>query len=266
MTPKTALKILQISDLHILPEPTDTMLGLNTEYYFQACLKHAHQQFDAFDLILVTGDLAQDPCPGSYQRIVQQLQNYQTPCMCLPGNHDDFEMMSQCLNRDQITCNKLLQMNGWQIIGLNSQKQASPIGKLSPDELVFLQKTLSARPDMPTLIALHHPCIATGSAWLDVMQIENSAEFLSLLQQFPQVKAVTCGHVHQEIYAEIEQIKLFSAPASCFQFTPKSTNFSIDDAAPGYRIFELFEDGSLKSACHRLPVTLDTLDRSARQY
>lgn len=266
MSSKPSLKILQISDLHILPEPADTMLGLDTEYYFQACLRHAHQHFDAFDLILVTGDLAQDPCPGSYQRIFQHLKNYQTPCLCLPGNHDDFALMSEYLNLDQITCSKLLQLNGWQIIALNSQKQASPVGKLSPDELAFLQKTLSAGPDMPTLIALHHPCIATGSAWLDMMQIENSAEFLAVLQNFPQVKAVTCGHVHQEIYAEIDQIKLFSAPASCFQFTPKSIDFSIDDTAPGYRIFELHANGSLKSECHRLPVTLETLDRSARQY
>ena len=266
MTAKTALKILQITDLHILPEPTETMLGLDTEYFFQACLKHAHQQFDAFDLILITGDLAQDPCPGSYQRIYQQLQNYQTPCMCLPGNHDDFALMNQYLNQNLITCNKLLHLNGWQIIGLNTQKQDSPIGKLSGDELIFLQESLSATTDIPALIALHHPCIATGSAWLDVMQIENSAEFLSMLQNFPQVKAVTCGHVHQEIFAEIADIKLFSAPATCFQFTPQSADFSIADTAPGYRVFELFADGSLKTVCHRLPVTLDTLDRSARHY
>lgn len=262
----TALKILQITDLHVLPKSGDTMLGINTEYYFQETLKYAHTQNGPFDLILLTGDLAQDPCPDSYQRICGELLGYQTRCMCLPGNHDDFSLMQRYLNQNTISCCKQIILNNWQIIGLNSQKPNSPIGELALDELSFLAKSLNARPDLPALIALHHHCLACGSGWLDTMQIQNSADFLTLLQEFPQVKAVTCGHVHQEISAQINQIRLFTTPSSCFQFTPNSSEFSIDVTAPGYRVFELLADGNLQSECYRLPMQMDHLDRTALEY
>lgn len=262
----SVLKILQLTDLHILSKPEDTMLGVNTEYYFRETLKHAHQHHGVFDLILLTGDLTQAPCPDSYQRIYQELEGYQTHCMCLPGNHDDFKLMTHYLNEGQVSCEKRLRLNDWQIIGLNSQKPNSATGELAAKELFFLKEALLANPALPTLIAVHHPCFATGSTWLDTMQIQNSAEFLALIQQFPQVKAVTCGHVHQAISTQINQLKLFATPASCFQFTPNSIEFSIENAAPGYRTFELWADGSLKSGCHRLPVKLSALDRNAQEY
>ncbi len=260
------LKILQITDPHILPKSSDSMLGINTEYYFQETLKYAQVQHGPFDLILLTGDLAQTPCPDSYQRIYRVLSGYQTPCMCLPGNHDDLDMMRQYLNAGTVSCRKLQILNGWKIIGLNSQKPHSAIGELAMDELSFLEQALRSQPELPALIAVHHHCLASGSIWLDAMQIQNSAEFLALLNQFPQVKAVTCGHVHQAISAQVNQIMLFATPASCFQFTPNSHEFSIDDASPGYRTFDLLEGGHLKSACHRLPVKLSGLDRSAVEY
>ena len=247
------LKILQISDLHILPDATGTLMGVNTDACFRKVLKEAHADHGQFDLIIVTGDLAQNPSPAGYLRIMQTLQIYQTPTLCLPGNHDDFAMMQTILNSGGISCSKHLQMLDWQIICLNSQKPDSPVGLLSAAELLFLECCLDEQPETPTLIALHHPCVSSGSPWLDSMQLTNSAELLELLSRHKQVKAVTFGHVHQEIACRSHDIALYSVPATCFQFLPQSSQFSLENSAPGYRLFELFADGSLKSACYRLP-------------
>lgn len=260
------LKILQLSDLHILPAADDTMLGIATEFYFARVLSEAHQQHGRFDLIILSGDLAQDPCPASYQRILQHLHPYQTPTLCLPGNHDDAQLMQGILQDDWVSCAKHLLVGGWHFIALNSQKLGSPVGYLIADELILLRQLLAEHPDIPTLVAVHHPCVASGSVWLDTMQIENSAEFLAILAEYPQVKAVTCGHVHQELATERHGIKIFAAPASCFQFTPLSSEFSIADTSPGYRIFQLFADGRLASSCHRITDSLDKLDREAHGY
>lgn len=260
------LKILQISDLHILPAETDTLLGVNTEFYFRQTLKHAHTEHGPFDLILVSGDLAQDPCPASYRRILQQLQSYRTTTLCLPGNHDDFESMQAILNEGVVSCRKQLRMQDWQIVCLNSQKPDSPAGELRIEELAFLEKCLTALPEVPALIAVHHHCTPSGSGWLDTMQIENSAALLELVGRYPQVKAITYGHVHQEMTARHGGIDIFSAPATCFQFEPHSTEFSVEDTPPGYRIFELFADGRLESACYRLSGPLRGLRRDAHSY
>ena len=59
------ISVLQITDLHIQPELHDTFLGINTEHYFNAILDLAFTKVKPIDLILVTGDLAQDPCSAS---------------------------------------------------------------------------------------------------------------------------------------------------------------------------------------------------------
>lgn len=260
------LKILQLTDLHVTPHAGELMLGLDTEDFFQQTLAYAHEKHGPFDLILLTGDLAQDPCADSYQRIQRHLSQYSAPCLCLPGNHDDFNLMQRYLEAGNVSCTKHLVINDWQIVLLNSQKPNSPVGELAANELAFLEQVLQSHQDLPTLVALHHPCFAIGSSWLDTMQIKNSAAFLSVLGKYPQVKAVTCGHVHQESYREIGSIRFFSTPSSCFQFTPHSSEFSIAETPPGYRVFSLFPDGNLQSDVHRLPIAMHALDRQAHEY
>ena len=266
MTASAMLSVLQISDPHVKPNIGDTMLGIDTEHFFQQTLQYAHNAHGPFDLILLTGDLAQDPCADSYRRICRHLLGYETRCLCLPGNHDDFGLMKIHLNEGMVGCDKLLPLGNWQIIALNSQIPGSPVGNLAEGELDFLRKTLSAHPERPTLIAVHHHCVASGSPWLDTMQIQNSSEFLSLLKAFGQVKAVTFGHIHQEFSATVNHTAIFAAPACCFQFTPKSTEFSIADTPPGYRIFKLFADGSLQSECYCVPLKMDGLERGSHTY
>ena len=67
-----SISILQLTDLHILPNAGEQLLGIDTEYYFHAVLEHAFAEQPHFDLLLLTGDLAQHPCLSSYQRILKQ--------------------------------------------------------------------------------------------------------------------------------------------------------------------------------------------------
>jgi Icc protein len=261
----STLKVLQLTDLHILPDPGGKLLGIDTEDFFQQTLAHAHAAHGPFDLILLTGDLGQDPSADSYRRICRHLRTYQTPCLCLPGNHDDWELMKTELNIGFVSCRKHLLLNNWQIIALNSQKPGSPAGFVSQEELTFLQQTLSAN-DMPALLAIHHHCVASGSSWMDTMQIENGEELLAAAERFPLVKAITCGHLHQEMQTSHNQIAIFATPASCFQFKPLATEFELDTLAPGYRVLELFDDGNLQSRCYRVPISMNGLQTNEHSY
>lgn len=260
------LKILQISDPHILNQASDTLMGVNTEYYFKLVLKHAYTRHGGFDLLLATGDLAQSPSVAVYQRLLRHLQEYRTPALCLPGNHDDYGFMHAVLNEGLVSCSKNLQILNWQIICLNSQKIGSPKGLLGAEEFIFLENRLKSKPDSPTLIAVHHHCIPSGSAWLDTMQIINSDALLRTLERYPQVKAITFGHVHQIIAAKHAHFGIFSAPATCFQFKPDSTEFSIDTTPPGYRVFELLDDGGYNTDCFRLDESPRGLEIDAHGY
>jgi Icc protein len=258
--------ILQISDLHLLPRPGETMLGIDTEYYFHRVLEHAFAANPKIDLILVTGDLTQHPVTESYRRIAEKLQAYETPCICLPGNHDDLALMQSALNVDRVSCDKQAFLGDWQIIALNSRIPGKPGGRLEKQELRFLEDCLRAYPDRHALIAVHHHCQRIDSPWLDTMMIENSEEFLAVLRRYPAIKAVTCGHIHQVIDRQVDAVRIFSAPSTCFQFEPKSLDFSVVDTPPGYRVINLYRDGSLETAVYRLPEALRGLQPKAGPY
>ena len=69
-----SLSVLQISDLHILADPEGTLLGIKTAYYFEAILSLAFAEYECIDIILLTGDLAQDASAESYRYILRKIE------------------------------------------------------------------------------------------------------------------------------------------------------------------------------------------------
>lgn len=266
MTPSPSVSILQITDLHIMPEAGEKMLGIDTERYFDEVLKHAYHQRDHYDLVLVSGDLTQEPCASSYYRIRERLESYRTECLCLPGNHDDLPMMRKILHSGNISCDKLRLFDGWQLISLNSQIPGQPGGYLDEDELAFLESNLKSRPDLFTLVAVHHHCIPTRSGWLDTMIIANSERLFEVLGRYSQIKAITTGHIHQEMDIIKQSIRVLATPSTCFQFKPDCRDFTLDNLMPGYRIIDLFPNGQLLTEVQRLPGKLSELDRRSPGY
>lgn len=260
------LKILQISDPHILATETATLLGVNTDYYFRQVLAEAHQRHGGFDLLLLTGDLAQGPSAAGYGRILSTLQAYPTRCLCLPGNHDNAALMQSILHTPQVSCDKVLSLQNWQIICLNSQQSGSAVGELAASELAFLEQQLQTQADAPTLIAMHHHCLSSGSPWMDTMQIRNSAELLAIVGRYQQVKIITFGHVHQALSLQYQHIAVYSAPACCFQFQPFATEMAVTEESPGYRVFELAANGGFTSNSYRIAEPLRGLDRNSHSY
>lgn len=251
--PPSCLSILQITDLHILSSPEAMLQGVNTSYYFHAILKRALSDNPGIDLVLVTGDLSQDGCLESYRYILEILQAYHIRCICLPGNHDNFSAMQQVLNTDRVNCQKQFFWGSWQIISLNSQIPGDDRGYLSGEELQFLDHCLSAYPEYYGLITVHHHCLETQSAWLDTMIILNSQELFKIVDRYPQVKSITCGHIHQVMDVQRESVRLLGTPSTCFQFKPESRTFALDDTMPGYRLIKLYADGQLDTEVYRLP-------------
>lgn len=264
--PFSSLSILHITDPHILSTPEATLLGINTAYYFNAVLKHAFKLKRHFDLCLITGDLAQDSCVESYQYLLDQLLKLNIPTTCLPGNHDNFDIMQSVFRTETVNCRKQITMGNWHIINLNSQIPNSPNGYLSNGELDFLEQCLKKNPDLFALIAIHHHCLPTGSLWMDTMMIENARELLMLIDRYSNAKAIINGHIHQAMDEQVNSVRVLTTPSTCFQFKPRSERFSIDDTSPGYRWLQLNPDGSIASEVVRLPEPLTGLQVDPQGY
>ncbi len=264
--PSDCLSILQLTDLHILADQDATLLGINTTYYFDAVLAQAFAEHQTFDLILLTGDLAQDAVIDSYQYILKKMASLSIPCLCLPGNHDDVSLMQQVFDTDLISCRKQLVLNDWQIISLNSQIPGSEGGCLAAVELTHLESCLREFQDKHTLIAVHHHCVKSNSVWMDTMMIENSDEFLALIRKYPAVKLIVNGHIHQSMDKIIGSVRVLGTPSTCFQFKPESREFGIDNTSPGYRTIHLSADGRIETDVFRLSEPLAGLQMDTQGY
>lgn len=252
--------ILHITDFHFLAEPGQTLLGVETERSFAAVLEHAGHAPWKPDLALLTGDLVQDPCHSSYERLKQRLSALGIPCYCLPGNHDDPRLMSELLPSENVHVQSRIMLDPWQIVCLDSTVSGKASGRLSNEQLGLLEQSLMNYPDRYTLIALHHHVIPSRSRWMDTMVLENAGEFLAITQKYPHARAVIFGHVHQAMDEVFGRLRLLATPSTCFQFKPLSPSFALDAVPPGYRWIDLYADGTIDTRVERLtemPVGLE---------
>jgi Icc protein len=102
---------------------------------------------------------------------------------------------------------------------------------------------------------MHHHPIPMGSLWLDAVALRDAEDFLQLVDASDNVRAVTCGHVHQASERDRNGVTYFTAPSTCSQFLPGSEGFALDDKPPGCRWFELYDDGRFESQVQWLDTT-----------
>lgn len=248
-----SITVLQLSDLHLFAESDQNLLGLNTNLTFDLILEAVQALPSPPDVILLTGDLAQDESAATYQVLQKKFSDFSMPIYAIPGNHDNPDLIQSILCHPPFQSERMFELGGWQFILLNSAVSHQVYGKLSQKTLTGLKHTLS-KSDKPTLIALHHPAYAVQSAWLDEIGLLNREEFWAVLDDYPQVKAVLCGHIHQDMPFSRRGIQYLSTPSTCVQFKPLSHAFSSEPIDPGFRLLTLWPDATFHSWIQRVPV------------
>lgn len=263
---EATVRILQITDTHLFAQKHETLLGVNTESY-QAVLEAIHAQQHEYDLIVATGDLAQDQTSAAYQHFAEGIASFRAPCVWLPGNHDFQPAMYSALQDAGISPAKRVFIGEhWQILLLDSQVFGVPHGELSDFQLEWLEKKLADAPQRHTLLLLHHHPLPAGCSWLDQHSLRNAGELDNVLANFPHVKYLLCGHIHQELDLDWNGRRLLATPSTCVQFKPHCSNFTLDTIAPGWRTLELHADGTLTTQVHRLSDTRFQPDTASEGY
>ena len=244
------IHIVQMTDTHLFADPGGRLYEINTRDALRSVIEDAQLNLPQIDVLLVTGDLVHDETETGYKALNELLQPLDVPAYFLPGNHDDLDMMQRVL--PNVTRDGLIyfEQNQWLVILLDSSLKGRVEGKLPNTTLEKLVKLLVSNPQKHVLIALHHHVINVQSEWLDALNLRNNSEFLTLLKDFPNVRIVINGHIHQELDEQRERIRFLGSPATCFQFAANRANAGIDGAPPGYRHIVLHDDGRIDTTVH----------------
>jgi 3',5'-cyclic AMP phosphodiesterase CpdA len=91
-------------------------------------------------------------------------------------------------------------------------------GSLCAHRLAWLDDTLAAAPEVPTMVAMHHPPFATGIAHMDAIGLREGADGLAaVLRRHPQVERVICGHLHRPIVRRFGGTLAMTVPSTAHQ-------------------------------------------------
>ena len=245
MNAPRALEVVQLTDTHLCEQRGDRLRGGDPDATLCAVLA-AVAAGGLPDLFLLTGDLVQDPCDAAYSRLRDYLGNTGVPTWCLPGNHDDGDLMRTALNRDGLATPRARRIEGWLVVLLDSTVPGEAGGELGEAELAALSNTLSSYPDDPALVCLHHPPVALGSRWIDALGLADAEAFFEVIDANPNVRAIAWGHAHQAWDSRWHEVRLLGTPSTGTQFLPGADEFTIDTAAPpGWRRLTLHPDGRI---------------------
>ena len=239
------MQILQITDPHLYGNAGGNLRGVETDSSLRNVLDAAFGGAADYAAVLVTGDLVQDD-PSGYLRFKSILGTQRVPVLCLPGNHDEPEVMRQSLQQPPFQYCGSRVLGAWQFIMLDSYDPGHVGGRLSAPELARLDATLGRTP-AHALVCLHHHPVEMGSRWLDGVGLANAGEFWEVIDAHRHVRGVAWGHVHQIYDGKRKGVRLFATPSTGAQFLPHSDRYAVDTRPPAYRRFELHPDGRMES-------------------
>jgi Icc protein len=241
--------LLQLTDPHLHANAASRMRGVNTYDSFVAVLAQAQRDHHwPPDAIIATGDLVQDESREGYERFRSCLDRLGVPVFCIPGNHDDPELMAEVLAGPPFQVCGDAALGAWRLIFLSTYIKGDDAGAVGEAGLAELDRKLSAYPSEPTLICMHHQPVPMGSAWLDGVGLKDAADFLVVADRHKQLRGIVWGHVHQALDRHRGDVRLLSAPSTCAQFLPKNDVFALDSLPPGCRWISLHQDGRIETS------------------
>ncbi len=245
------LRIAQITDSHLFADSSQKLNGLDTLNSLQQVMQAVLDSQP--ELIIFSGDLVDRPEAAAYFAVKSVLDLSTVPVFCLPGNHDDPDLLKETLSSEKIHNDFSTLVNNWQLLFLNSYQPNTHAGKLGDNQLQMLDRHLRKHSEYSALICLHHPPVPIHSSWMDAMGLEQSEELFAVVDRHPQVKAVIWGHIHQQFNQTRNGVKLLGTPSTCVQFMPGASQFCLDNKPPGYRWLELYENGAITTEVIYLP-------------
>ena len=241
--------LLHFTDPHLFADRDGVMRGVCTLRTLTATVGAARDQHWPPDAILVTGDIAQDETRGAYRLFHETFAGLGVPVYCLPGNHDNVDLMRELLDDPPFQFCGHLARGNWVVTMLSTNRPGKASGRLAETELRRLRMLLERYPDKHFLLALHHHPVPTGSRWLDTVPLRNPEDLFAIVDTTRQVRCLLWGHVHQEQDERRGDLRLLATPSTCSQFSPHSEDFALDSARPpGYRWLQLSGDGGIATA------------------
>lgn len=221
------MKILQITDTHIVPEKRD-MHGVNPYQRLSACVEDIRQNHADAELCVITGDLAHKGEISSYKALSEILTRLPIDYHLLVGNHDDRENLLSVFPETPKDQNGFIQsvvdLAMGRLIFIDSVEQGENLGGFCQQRAAWLTDQLKASTDRPVYLFMHHPPFDLGIPNMDGMRLLRGDDlFADTIAPFSNIRHMFFGHVHRPIAGSWREI-----PFSIFRGTAHQVALRMD--------------------------------------
>jgi 3',5'-cyclic AMP phosphodiesterase CpdA len=197
------MKILQITDTHIVPEHRD-MHGVNPYQRLSACVDDIRQNHADAELCVITGDLAHKGEISAYQSLSEILARLPMAYHLLVGNHDDRDNLLSIFPRTPKDQNGFIQsvvdLAVGRLIFIDSVEIGENLGGFCKKRAGWLTDQLKASADRPVYLFMHHPPFDLGIPNMDAMRLlRGDGLFADTIAPFKNIRHMFFGHVHRPI-------------------------------------------------------------------
>jgi Icc protein len=233
----SSITVAQISDCHLRREPASGD-GSPDEGFRRAVELVAQAQPD---LLLLTGDIADDGSIEACERVLQATATLAVPILATAGNHDQPASIAAAFGVvDE------LNVGGWRLLLVDTSIPKTEWGRIDVQALL---RRLGPDAGQPTLIALHHPPISTSThPW---MRLEYGAELVAALAVRRDVRVVVSGHLHEAFNVVVGGVSYIGCSSSYYSIKHRNNEFILDHGHVGALLLSLASDGDF--TWRRLP-------------
>lgn len=198
--------IAQITDAHVARPGTRLYGGYDPQAALARTLAALAALEPRPDIVLFTGDLTADGQPEEYATCRALLEDCGLAVVAIPGNHDRRAAFVEAFAGSAVRIGSgpflhlVIEDQPLRLIGLDTLgADGASRGLLCHDRLDWLEATLAAAPERPTLVFMHHPPFATGIDFMDAIGCEGGDRLAVLLAGRRNLVRVICGHVHRAV-------------------------------------------------------------------
>jgi len=230
------LEVIHISDTHFGPTRDFEICGSPVCARNEALVAAIRDLPFIPDLVVHTGDVANDPDEGAYAIAEEVLSGLPCPVYYVTGNHDDVPMMREALTfgpRESLVAEEENRLC-YRVTGLDSEidlvfvdakvpPEEGPHGFVPEDQMDAVLAAVS--PMRPCAIFLHYPLMPIGSRWTDEhLLVTNGDVFRGRLRERcgDALRGIFSGHLHRglQLYRDGVLQSGVSSPACEFTAGP----------------------------------------------
>ncbi len=246
------VKLIWMSDLHFLAGDK-TVAGHDPRIRLGAAVEHIGQHHSDARYCVISGDLVNEGNAADYRALKSHLNKLNIECLLMVGNHDDRGELGKVFERPYGAMPGFWQyykpLDGGLFVFLDTLKPGFSAGEMCGERMAWLRDVLVANDHLPSYIFMHHPPMPLGLPMQDEIGLEQGAEFLSLIADFPNVKHLFLGHVHRPVAGSVGGVPFATMRSVLYQApAPKPDwnwgTFAPAHEAPAYGVVQI-ESGNV---------------------